>query len=59
MADEVLILSTVFKHLEFARAAAAGQTHPATQLLQSAYPTLDALLQLQVRFEIWASFSVG
>lgn len=51
-AEEVSVLATVFKHLEFAKAgAAAGQPHPSTHLLQTAYPTLDALLQLQVRHQ--------
>lgn len=43
------MLATVFKHLEFAKGSAVnGQPHPATHLLQTAYPTLDALLQQQV-----------
>jgi hypothetical protein len=48
-AEELSVLATVFKHLEFAKSNAAnGQPHPATHLLQTAYPTLDALLQQQV-----------
>ena len=43
------MLATVFKHLEFVKSNAAdGQPHPATHLLQTAYPTLDALLQQEV-----------
>ena len=51
-AEEVLVLSTVFRHLEFAKRASAAQPHPATQLLQTAYPTLGALLQLQVHNDV-------
>ena len=48
-AQELSVLATVFKHLEFAKGCAVnGQPHPATHLLQTAYPTLDALLQQQV-----------
>lgn len=49
-AQELSVLATVFKHLEFAKGCAVnGQPHPATHLLQTAYPTLNALLQQQVR----------
>lgn len=59
-AQELSVLATVFKHLQFAKGCAVnGQPHPATHLLQTAYPTLVALLQQQVHQHIGCSLRMS